>query len=378
LALASERGGIGDRDEPVTKMAAIADAHSGDWAIAIAAQPHTMGNLSTISNSNTIFSSMANSSNQYVVCKGTSGMGNRILAACTALLYGEITGRRVAIDWRDESYSESGENAFPKFFDCPEAVPIDTLPNTDSIFPAVWIGNLEMSLGALQRRLKRNSYTEMSFDVAKADYSEDMIVFCSYTHKTPALRNLFKGKYAHLKNVETPAILRSTLDEKLQLVPEIKAGIDEFKANYFGDDTIGVHVRYTDIKVPLDKIIGKVQAVARRRDPVIFLATDSQEVVETFQAKFPRLVTTNKWFPPDGQRMHQNWDYCPNRYENGVEALTDLFLLSECRSLVFSSKSSFGYVSSLLSKAGSRHIFDVEVNDSLIQRLVRKSKRLMK
>ncbi len=313
-----------------------------------------------------------------VLCKGTSGMGNRILAACTALLYGEIANRKVVIDWRDESYSETGENAFPKFFECPIASPVEALPVTDSVFPVIWQGNLARSLGNLQAELQLKGYGDMSFDSSRLDYAEDIIVFCAYTHKIPSLRPLFQGQFATLANMTTPAILRSVLDAKMHLVKEINDAIYGYKAKHFGANTIGVHVRYTDIKVPLDKIIGKVQQlVNRQRESVVFLATDSQEVITQFQAQFPRLVTTEKWFPPDGERMHQNWDHCPDRYQNGVEALTDLYLLSECNSLVFSSKSSFGYVSSLLSKASPQQIYDVEIDDSWMAKLKRKAKTLL-
>ncbi|HEY9887666.1 MAG TPA: nodulation protein NodZ, partial [Candidatus Obscuribacterales bacterium] len=247
----------------------------------------------------------------------------------------------------------------------------------------VWIGRLDQSLGEVRSHLKEqgqpHEMPHLSFDLAKADYPEDILVFCAYTHLINELRPLFQGEFAHLDNLNTAAILRSVLDAKLPLVPTIRQGIDQFKQQSFGATTIGVHVRYTDIKVPLEKLIAKVQQVARQHtDPVIFLATDSAAVIDQFQAQFPRLAMIDKWFPPEGQRLHQNWDNCPSRYDNGVEALTDLFLLAECDRLVFSSKSSFGYVASLLSRAGDHHIFDIELEGSWMRRVARKSQALLK
>lgn len=305
-------------------------------------------------------------------------MGNRIFAACTALLYGEIADRKVVIDWRDGSYTEDGENAFPLFFDCPSATPIDQLPKTDSVFPEIWADNLDVTLGKLQQALKLDVYSDMSFNPSRIDYPEDIIVFASYTHKIHVLRPLFKGKYAHYKNMETPEILRLILDSKLVLSNEIKARLSELKEKNFSEKMIGVHVRYTDIKIPLEKLIDAVKKIqSRQQKATIFLATDSQEVIRTFEAEFASLVIAPKWFPPEGQRMHQNWDACPDRVQNGIEALTDLFLLSECQHLVFSSKSSFGYVASLLSKASPRNIYDVEINRSLMPRISRKFKKLL-
>ena len=317
---------------------------------------------------------------KFIVCKGTSGMGNRILAACTALLYGEISNRNVVIDWRDNSYSEEdNKNTFPTYFNCPTSYPVDVLAGATSVYPELWTGNLDESLGDLRSKLGLKGYSEMSFDVSRTNYSADFLVLCAYTHKILSLRPLFTGDFEYLSEMTTPEILRSILDSKLHLVKEIHDSIYSYKAKNFSENTIGVHVRYTDIKVPLEKLIAKVKhLVNNKKDATIFLATDSQVVIERLKQKFPRVITADKWFPPTGERMHQNWDNCPNRYQNGVEALTDLYLLSECDNLVFSSKSSFGYVASLLSKAGPRKIYDVEVDESLLARLQRKSKNWTK
>ncbi|MDB9528862.1 nodulation protein NodZ [Oscillatoria sp. CS-180] len=305
-------------------------------------------------------------------------MGNRILAACTAILYGEIANREVVIDWRDRSYSEAGENAFSKFFNCPTAASVDELPDNPSIYPELWQGNLDVTLGNLQSQLKLKGFADMSFDPSKVDYAADILVFCAYTHKINSLRPLFQNDFSVLKQKTNREILRSILETKLHLVDAINQSIQNFKDSHFSNQVIGVHVRYTDIKIPLEKILAKVQKVVdKHSDPVIFLATDSQKVMGDFQGRFPKVVTAHKWFPPDGERMHQNWDRCPDRYQNGVEALTDLFLLSECSSLIFSSQSSFGYVASLLSKANPKEIFDVEIEDSVWRRLQRKSKTVL-
>ena len=319
-------------------------------------------------------------SQKFVVCKGTSGMGNRILAACTALLYGEIADRKVVIDWRDNSYSEDeAENAFPKYFDCPTAYPVEAIPETQSIFPELWTGNLDQSLGSLRNELNVKGYSEMSFDVSSVDYFEEILVFCAYTHKIKRLRPLFKSDFAYLQDMTIPAILRLMLSSKLHLVKAIHDSIYSYKEKNFSANTIGVHVRYTDIKVPIKKLIDNVKRlVGRYEDATVFLATDSQAVIEQLGQQLPKVVTADKWFPPQGERMHQNWDNCPNRYQNGVEALTDLYLLSECDSIVFSSQSSFGYVASLLSKADPRQIYDVEIDDSLLARLQRRSEKLTK
>jgi len=49
--------------------------------------------------------------NKYVLIKGKEGLGNRILSALTGILYAEISGRKIYIDWSDDVYSN--EDYFP-------------------------------------------------------------------------------------------------------------------------------------------------------------------------------------------------------------------------------------------------------------------------
>jgi hypothetical protein len=113
--------------------------------------------------------------------------------------------------------------------------------------------------------------------------------------------------------------------------------------------------------IPLEKLILKTKFIIRKRQSdCIFLATDNQRMVNIFNQEFDRVVVAPKWFPPPGERMHQNWDTCPDRIQNGKEALVDLCLLAECNDLVFSSQSSFGYLASILSNANSStHLHDI-------------------
>jgi hypothetical protein len=289
-------------------------------------------------------------------------MGNRILATCTAILYSQITGRRLIVDWRDGSYSENALNSFPQFFNCPHLGQIEEILQTNSVYPALWSGRLNQSFGSLRHELDISDQA-MSFDVSKGNYTEDILVFCSYTHRINRMKALFVGDFQYLLKLDYPEIIRSILESHLHLKEEIKQSIQQFKSNNFGTRTVGVHVRHTDMKIPVDKIIEATQRVVNRyKSDCIFLATDAQEMIEIFRNQFPNVSTAPKWFPPSGERMHQNWDNCPDKIQNGIEALTDLYLLAECQDLVFSSQSSFGYVSSVLSKAGSGHLHNVNTN----------------
>jgi hypothetical protein len=71
------------------------------------------------------------------------------------------------------------------------------------------------------------------------------------------------------------------------------------------------------MKIPLDKLITNTKKINKNNKfNSIFLSTDSQEVVEKFQQEFPNIITTTKGFTPSGERMHQNWDQCPDCVQN--------------------------------------------------------------
>ncbi|MEM9246372.1 MAG: nodulation protein NodZ [Cyanobacteria bacterium P01_F01_bin.153] len=321
----------------------------------------------------------SNSQEKILICKGTSGMGNRILAACTALLYGEITGRKVFIDWQEGNYSEIGKNAFPLFFDCANPILIDAVSNSyltsQSIVPKLWESKLDTSFGKMRADLSDSKDKEVSIDVSLGNYEEEVVVFGAYTHQTDRLRSLFKGKFQYLSEMDDSEVLKMMLNRDFKLVPELGQSIEQFKRDKFGNSTLGVHVRYTDMKIPVEPIISKVkQALGKERDRTIFLATDAEEIIGKFRSIFPNVVTTEKWFPEAGGRLHLL--NVPDKFENGVEAIRDLFLLKECDGLVFSSQSSFGRVASLLSSAPKKHIYDIEKR-SVAQRLKSKVKSVL-
>jgi hypothetical protein len=296
---------------------------------------------------------------KYILVKGSSGLGNRILAAATAILYGQITQRKVIIDWSDGSYSENGVNVFHIYFQNSSIATLQDLPITDSVYPQIWQGNLHRPFGALKNELQLQGYSDMSFDVKKIYYSEEILVFCSYNSKIHEMRELFINDFTYLKKMTNPEILKIIISQNFKLQFDLRERVEQFKKQHFSNYNIGVHIRYSDMKISLDQLYQQVVKVQQKyKKANIFLATDSQKILQDFQNTYDNVIVTDKWFSPSGQRLHQNWDECPDKIENGRQALLDLYLLAECDSLIFSSQSSFGYVASLLSK--SNKLYDLE------------------
>ena len=156
------------------------------------------------------------------------------------------------------------------------------------------------------------------------------------------------------------AITSKALREELPLVPSIRERIDAFVSERWARRVIGVHVRYTDRTIDLGKLERAVEA-QRRRMPgaVLFLATDNRRVEEEYRRKFGEVLTTPKWFPPEGAVMHQN-EQCPDPVENGVQALVDMFLLARCDALVYANRSTFSEISRRLSDLPRDRVIDVD------------------
>ena len=100
---------------------------------------------------------------RYVLVKGRSGLGNRLLSTLTALLYARLSGRRLLVDWSDEVYAAGGVNVFPRLFQCTLCDANAVISQTDSVAPSLWRDHLTESSVAVHRR-------------AAAAYSEDAFV----------------------------------------------------------------------------------------------------------------------------------------------------------------------------------------------------------
>lgn len=319
---------------------------------------------------------------KYVVVKGTSGIGNRVFAVATGIVYAQLSGRQLVVDWRDGSYSLTGDNMFFRYFDCPVAASVEQLPETTSLYPDTWHERLHRSIGSLRNEYGFRCYQQLSFDVSRLDYEEDIIVFSAYTHKLDAMRPLLRAESSHFAKLTTREILQEVLRSHLFLKEDISAQVESFKQEYFADYMIGIHIRYSDMKVPLSEVEACLQSVihsikVKHPNFKIFLATDSQEVLSSFRQKFPNLISTNKWFSDSGKHLHQNHQECEDLVRNGIEALVDLYLLAACDRLVFASRSSFGLLASFLMTKPDAKWYDIDRKTSLIKRVKLKFKKMV-
>ena len=303
---------------------------------------------------------------KYLVIKAKGGMGNRMLCAVTGIIYGQITGRKTIVDWRDGSYSNDGLNVFDRFFTCPAVYSETVLPEDATVCPALWKNQLNKSMSKMLHEYDPNKHKSIlihrkySIDVSKVDYDEDIIVFWYYTQRINSLRKSLGKTVNGFAGLSTAQIIRKVLREQMILNDESRRKIADFKAENWKKPVIGVHIRHTDMKTNLAQYEKPLREFTESApDASIFLATDNRQVSEDYKKRFQRVFSVPKWFPDKASSMHQN-PGCPDKVSNGIEALVDMYLLADCDYLIYPGGSTFSWIAQLLSDIPQKRVVDIE------------------
>ncbi|MEM9484614.1 MAG: nodulation protein NodZ [Cyanobacteria bacterium P01_F01_bin.116] len=304
----------------------------------------------------------------YLLVKGTAGLGNRIFALVTAILYARMSGRILAVDWRDNYYSSDGENIFFDLFELQNLSLTQTIPNSDSIYPKLWQGCLEQSMTQMISKdqglidvMGQAVLRKYAYDVRNLNYPDEIVIGSGYTEEIERIRSVFSDEYSAFKHVSKAIIFRETFHKHLRLTSKVQERIDSFREQHFkGRPTIGIHIRRSDkaISYPWYKR-ALAEHVRRYPDARIFLATDNRDVEAEISSLYPNVSMVPKWLPTPGLRAHGNV-HCPDLKEHAIEALLDLFLLASCDYLIYSRTTSFGLLASYISQALVENHFDIQ------------------
>jgi hypothetical protein len=300
---------------------------------------------------------------KFLLVKGISGLGNRILSALNGILYAGLSERKLVVDWSDPVYSSDGSNVFHRFFTSVSCSPVDGIPMTDSVYPAIWRDRLHESARRLAEEHAYNPAAvrrELSINLSNLDYQEDLVILVEYHARMELLRPHFRPA-EDLAQMSDAAVLVKLLKDDFILRPEIRSRVDQFKSNHFHSRTVGVHVRYSDHRTRIFAIVKQLNALLEReRDLQIFLATDNLEILKMFERNYSGVIATPHWYGLPGSAIHNN-PASPSRIETAIEALIDLYLLAECDHLIIDSSSSFSYVAGLLSSAPIHNKINVAI-----------------
>lgn len=307
---------------------------------------------------------------RYLLVKGRYGLGNRILFLLSAIVSARASGRRLVIDWDDGLYGPEGINAFPRYFASPATIPVSELPPDLSVEPVPWRNTLEASYYGQVRKLgipERHSSRQLSADLCDFSSTADCLVVVGTKFNSGLLRrrHVLPPEW---KDMTQETLVRTLLREVLKPTPHLQSIVGRFVKDRFSRPVIGVHVRYTDnlVSYNLDSrgtVFPEIsiQAVARRLEQQpkssVFLATDSPEILASFQSTFPKVIHYEKWFADGGRALHQAAKRVGYDTEKMAEAaLVELFLLAACDHIVFDSRSSFAQLAAYWSKSSSEDV----------------------
>lgn len=312
-------------------------------------------------------------SSKYVVLKGSdaAGLGDRLLALCSALAYARLTGRTLSVDWRDGLYAEGDDNAFAAHFELKGISHIDEVPPLKTVAPPIWSGKLDWRFSDLvihhreEHPWDRNeAHMLYAIDQGRFDYAEDAVVIWDY-EQFPKMASLLAQHLGLPVGASEFQLRRQLLQTHLRPAPALQKLIDAFQRQ-LTPPVIGLHVRateegisrYADIEI-FERFLETL--TQRRRYGSIFVASDNIEIVERLRARWP-IITTDKWYPPAWQPMHLAKDR-PSKEQNLREALRDFYALASCHTLLHAQGSSFGQVAGLIGHAAPKNIFPLNNSD---------------
>ena len=300
-----------------------------------------------------------------LLIKGKGGLGNRILSAVCGLIYADLAGRTPIIDWRDGSYAPLGDNAYPLLFDTPI---VQTCAATDTaacpVSPAIWAGHLRCSTQEMidnfmpEAHSSPKAYRFFCINLETLDVPEDIAVYWSYL---PKFRRLSKHMYRDPRFSGRPlaGIIKEYLDRYFTPNDRVQGEVIRLSTQ-MGADAIGVHIRYTDRKIPLKAVLSTLRKRLKQApDTPIFLATDNAKVQQTMKIDFANLYHIQKYLPANGERLH--WPATDiAKIQEAENAMIDMWVLSRCVRLIYSRQSTFSQTSAYLGKMHSKQLDDVD------------------
>ena len=306
--------------------------------------------------------------NKYLIVKGGDGFGNRILTFLEAIVYAQATNRKIIVDWRDGFYAQREVNSFFSFFSCPLINKIDLIPENRTVYPSVWKDNVNKNVYDLRGNMTYLEFKKaLSINIENMDYGEEeLFLFDSDFHIK--YEKLFDKLPEDWKIDNRNDFIRLLLKNYLHLKDDILKRINDFKREFFIKKVIGVHIRSTDNQhcgevnsVNIKKFPPLIQrTIEENPDALFFLCTDNKDILDEYKSKYSNIIYTKKFLVNDKNTgLHRSHE-CKDKNTMAIEALVDLYLLSECDILLYSRKSSYGRLASFLSKTEVKNIISIE------------------
>lgn len=289
------------------------------------------------------------SGQRFLVVKPTGGMGNRLLGLMCAVPYSLMTGRQLYVDWSDFMYSDRGENVFPRLFKL-RGVPYSyRLPQAADVYPEFWRNELTKS--SLVEQLGIDHMDPRVMDETRIGlsrrYPQTVAAFWSFNlDPMRAALDHFREHLPQFSNFTVDDICAQVMKKHILPRPAVSDQVNEFAAKHFTDPMIGVHIRHTDMRMPLEETLRAVHELKQNLGARIFLATDNQAIERTLARQFgDDLVTMPKRYPDNGKHLHSHRVAGMTNYEKALDAAVEMYLLARCDAIVRYQPSTFALIS---------------------------------
>lgn len=304
-----------------------------------------------------------------LVIRASGGLSNRLQAVMAGVAYCLLTGRALCVDWRDGMYSDDFSNMFARWFElrgiqtatCEEAVD-RAAHGLYPLFWQPWMGEavpVEYLFPGNDHMLPQ-SVAQSSLDFTDLALPQPVLVGWGWD-LGPAQRliPLLREKLPRFAHAPDHDIVRRLLVEHIIPAADLKAEADAFAAR-LDADTVGIHIRHTDMQSPLDRMLHTLGEVAGRGKDgrSIFLTTDNRHVEALVRRLFPRVITRERLYQGDDIPLHCHVPGISNE-RKGRDALLDMLLLARCRHIIHYRPSSFARIPVLLSGLAPEYIHSV-------------------
>ena len=181
-----------------------------------------------------------------------------MLSAASAIAYAQATERQWRIDWSDGVYAPNQINAIPLLFQnmSQHAFSI-TADQTNKVTPVVWEGRLTSPVRKVisEDYPKKHSspfiYRLLSAPFTQQAQGDGIEMFWSYTSKYGRIKRFLTYEQQILGR---DCVLSSVLKKYFIPHANISLRSDTLLKNQDGN-VLGVHIRYTDLKVPIEKLM---------------------------------------------------------------------------------------------------------------------------
>ncbi|GGK69889.1 nodulation protein NodZ [Amphritea balenae] len=317
-----------------------------------------------------------------------SGLGAMIQALGPVWKYAKQTGRTLVIDWRNSPYLRNypDMNLFSRLFEIQtnsisgvKIIADDTVRTT--VFPnTLLMSRIEQKheSGALISSYGRGIDNADTIQILMEAYNIRSGIFLPLLFSQLEVAN----RYSPLSNHNDPFCSYGELKRfysELKLRPEIQRQVDQYSEKFFKEcPVIGLHIRHgngeekvrdhfssrtiNDFNSFIDNLVLKIKKIAKQQEYScykVFIATDSDQVVNAVKEYIPELLTREIWRQETDQGV--DFDGAFGSPEEGINvaanALIDMYLLANSDVAILTRSTCFAYqVPYVQSKPGARFI----------------------